>query len=747
MKRQSWSSNTSGILVEQEIIISREDGGESSLTPPRPPSVVSITSNGRRSSLSEASRSRFFHPRSTKMGSGENTVHYNHTPRSSSEDAPSVGKRSNDIDYMVDLLQQPPPPGNYMSASDSASIKSQDGERWNMRKLFRKSRKQEELPALSLPDSAVPSTTSGGHQHIAISIPSPQPNPEFIPELQQSVSLGTEFQREIRRRFSTSDFGDRGLSPVVEENEPPESPSAWSSKLRNPSELVNKAQLGLARASNRSVDPQAVPGPSSEPRQSQSTESRGSASRLPRARRMSFHEQRAAPGKGTHPSNLDLGSSSTAPFMHPAKSSGANTLVGGSSVSTGVLDLPDHAKTQINLLPSPRTDQSEASRLTRASFDETILIKRTNSGTFGKQARPSSVAVQPCTQLDDEAGNGSTSSHPSSSARRKETTEEAPMHHNTDPRDQSKLVDARIALALKFGTASDIDWARYPALSSVAQQLDAKSGAISPQTTSHESKLQMQGPRSPTMRSGLLTGHFLGSRGRPEDHGEASFCPSQQQALPKMEKLRDFHFKQIEERLEKLEQISDTLVRSFVPLMENLNKLLQEQNTLLESTYTQPQEPCPHPRPSAKPPPPTPFKRAWALGPASNFIPLTPTLQSDAPRSPELTAEPQGASLEDLESKPDSQNTDEHGTTELEDRINRAESSVKAVIATTTAAVRSVTQQPEQHQGILTQDVLPSDISKSDKSRPDSAISTRSQRSTSGSEYSVMSGPTAHGIV
>ena len=81
---------------------------------------------------------------------------------------------------------------------------------------------------------------------------------------------------------------------------------------------------------------------------------------------------------------------------------------------------------------------------------------------------------------------------------------------------------------------------------------------------------------------------------------------------------------------------------------------------------------------------------------------------------------------------------------ELEDRISRAESSVKAAIAATAAAVQNVTQQPEGPQKQPTQEATPSDTTKSNKLRSGSVISSRSQRSTSSSKYSVMSGTTAY---
>ncbi|KAK8089951.1 hypothetical protein PG997_004912 [Apiospora hydei] len=122
--------------------------------------------------------------------------------------------RETDLLDMLEFLRRTPPPDNYMSIPDS--ISQEEGQE-----------EKPQNPIIRLPDTAIAGQTTGGHRHIAISIPleyihfGPNP-PTQYPVFDTS---GLDLVREIEARFGPirTSTGERGtvtvLRPVEEDRE------------------------------------------------------------------------------------------------------------------------------------------------------------------------------------------------------------------------------------------------------------------------------------------------------------------------------------------------------------------------------------------------------------------------------------------------------------------------------------------------------------------------------------------------
>ncbi len=131
-------------------------------------------------------------------------------------------KADENIQYLVKLLRQPPPPGNYMSTPYNHNTTSSEG-KVRRSKLFHKEQKHHDhLSDLALPPSTVPAKTVGGYRHIAISIPPEYSYLNLIPGslrlqyLQLPMSLEVDFRREIDRRFSSYGYSESTRSLTAE---------------------------------------------------------------------------------------------------------------------------------------------------------------------------------------------------------------------------------------------------------------------------------------------------------------------------------------------------------------------------------------------------------------------------------------------------------------------------------------------------------------------------------------------------
>ncbi|KAK6082017.1 hypothetical protein SCUP515_02796 [Seiridium cupressi] len=137
------------------------------------------------------------------------------------------------------LRETPPPPGNLMSVPDSfGSTSSEDG-KWAktihaIRHKQRKPRRKHHPPSIKLPDSVIAATTTGGHRHIAISIPlehsyltSTKSSRHYAYKSVDEV-FAQEFVSRLGRKSGLSPthaFSFNGvLQPIVEDRE------AWLSK-------------------------------------------------------------------------------------------------------------------------------------------------------------------------------------------------------------------------------------------------------------------------------------------------------------------------------------------------------------------------------------------------------------------------------------------------------------------------------------------------------------------------------------
>ncbi|KAK7923036.1 hypothetical protein PG985_007107 [Apiospora marii] len=140
--------------------------------------------------------------------------------------------RENDLLDMLEFLRRTPPPDNYMSVPDNFSLSSADDEKWKKKfKVFRSKRKsrrkRRKTPIIRLPDTAIAGQTTGGHRHIAISIPLEYTHFGPDPPTQYPVfdTSGLDLVREIEARFGPirTSTGERGtvtvLRPVEEDRE------------------------------------------------------------------------------------------------------------------------------------------------------------------------------------------------------------------------------------------------------------------------------------------------------------------------------------------------------------------------------------------------------------------------------------------------------------------------------------------------------------------------------------------------
>ena len=140
--------------------------------------------------------------------------------------------RENDLLDMLEFLRRTPPPDNYMSVPENFSLSSAEDEKWkNKFRVFRSKRKsrrkRRKAPIIRLPDTAIAGQTTGGHRHIAISIPLQYTHFGPDPPTQYPVfdTTGLDLVREIEARFGPirTSTGERGtvtvLRPVEEDRE------------------------------------------------------------------------------------------------------------------------------------------------------------------------------------------------------------------------------------------------------------------------------------------------------------------------------------------------------------------------------------------------------------------------------------------------------------------------------------------------------------------------------------------------
>ncbi|KAK8048701.1 hypothetical protein PG994_010431 [Apiospora phragmitis] len=140
--------------------------------------------------------------------------------------------RENDLLDMLEFLRRTPPPDNYMSVPDNFSASSAEDEKWKSKfKFFRSKRKarrkRRKTPIIRLPDTAIAGQTTGGHRHIAISIPLEYSHfgPDAPTQYPVFDTSGLDLVREIEARFGPirTSTGERGtvtvLRPVEEDRE------------------------------------------------------------------------------------------------------------------------------------------------------------------------------------------------------------------------------------------------------------------------------------------------------------------------------------------------------------------------------------------------------------------------------------------------------------------------------------------------------------------------------------------------
>ncbi|KAI1339310.1 hypothetical protein F5Y15DRAFT_383926 [Xylariaceae sp. FL0016] len=229
MDRKASTSTSSIIFVETEIVVHTEDNVENILTSSHAPSVKSIirSMSTRQRKATEASDDD-----SRPHSQPENDHHHPRAMTDSSDDMADMADMRNQDDgfkELIQLLNQPPPPGNHMSIPDQISSSSED-DKWKKFKIkvLRKRPKSHKHrpPTIKLPDSAVAARTTGGHRHIAISIPLEHSHMAPLENSQYPVyeSMTADFQREIESRLGALRNSIPGrptgvLKPVAEDQE------------------------------------------------------------------------------------------------------------------------------------------------------------------------------------------------------------------------------------------------------------------------------------------------------------------------------------------------------------------------------------------------------------------------------------------------------------------------------------------------------------------------------------------------
>ncbi|KAI1212702.1 uncharacterized protein F4807DRAFT_457499 [Annulohypoxylon truncatum] len=191
------SSVSLGILVEKEIVVRIEDKAKGDSTPSHPSSVASVVRSI--SNLTRETKTSELRETTSSLPSGKMLARPN-----VSEDCRKD---------LVAFFHGPPPPGNFMSIPDDASISSADG-KWGVFKVFRKKRKRRKRrqpPLIRLPDSAVSARTTDGHRYIAISIPTNYSNVSNVPIQRPKID-------NLARR-STFDPRRNTLKAVAEDHE------------------------------------------------------------------------------------------------------------------------------------------------------------------------------------------------------------------------------------------------------------------------------------------------------------------------------------------------------------------------------------------------------------------------------------------------------------------------------------------------------------------------------------------------
>ncbi|ORY60569.1 uncharacterized protein BCR38DRAFT_487630 [Pseudomassariella vexata] len=249
-------STSSGIRVDREIVVYTDYNSNGEQPASHPPSVVSVVR-----SLSDIRREQRS-PEPLRSDVSDTPLRLNSIVRHTDvqearlEDLLEEQRNQDNLRYLIEFLQETPPPGNYMSRPDSSSTSlSEQGNIWTKLKAFRKNRetsKKHRPPVIRLPDSAVAAKTIGGHQHIAISIPFEHCHLGPISPTQYPVfdSIEREFTREIETRLGPMRTynPERGvvtvLKPVAED---PESCSSGAerSPLSPKSLRLSSASQGL----------------------------------------------------------------------------------------------------------------------------------------------------------------------------------------------------------------------------------------------------------------------------------------------------------------------------------------------------------------------------------------------------------------------------------------------------------------------------------------------------------------------
>ncbi|RYP68187.1 hypothetical protein DL769_005581 [Monosporascus sp. CRB-8-3] len=510
----------------------------------------------------------------------------------SSEDRSDAALNNEKIQSIVDVFGGSPTRDNYMSGKNDSRRTSSEDQKWKPFKLFRKGRKHRDL----------------------------------ISDTQMSMgdSLVAQFQCEVDRRLSSSDYAHTKPSPIAEgrgslasDKVSPAAPQptergasidvaglSRSPALRVPPVLREQARQWRESYkqlnSQRNAAPQIRLANIREEREEAVEISRQQEQSMPhRVRRNRFPTQRPS----LEPRSL----------VFPT----ANQIPGPASLQEAN-DPRSRLKAARDMLGKHTADTSGVEEYHSSNLSTPSASSRAPS----RQAAPSSILTSPVRKSSEVNGPEQTDS-PSSFDQGLYAPYERGSTHKDAELNKSRLeLEKRLDLSIQSlrhflsdgGVESSVpeqfaqDLLTVPEATSstaskspmevvMAPDSEAPTAPVSTaeitEVLCSKEKPTVSNPAAPESASPLSSeeqvlsgcrGEGQEERGRPNDYkrplAEQADWLSRQELTQRLEKLRDARFNDMEKRLERLERNRETLMNSMVPLLENINLLLEQQDSL-----------------------------------------------------------------------------------------------------------------------------------------------------------------------
>lgn len=607
--------------MDKEVILHTDNNADGVSNKTQHPSVVSIVWT-----MFDKRREAKAEPRGPRQPLRLNSISRHPDVEEDTLETLLDKKRSEDgPQNLIEFLHSTPPPENYMSIPDNYSTSSSEDRKWSKLSVFgskkRKGKRKRRPPTIKLPDSAVAATTTGGHRHIAISIPFEHSHFGPISPTQYSVydSLGADFAREMETRLETMrTFGSgRGvvtvLKPVAEDGES-------SSSGQTMPTMISSGQ----------------PGPRSPPRIPLRRHSMGSphgerkSSARGMARSYSVQDHRAEVIAKPEPAARDVEtptsqledvssrfestvatpSTPTKPIF-PSRQSNKNTSrrsVTGASIDKII----NHGVSPSQSVKRGARSLVAESVSTQASESKTVhvpIVIRppgwvvTDSPAKDHVPKPPPLKVDRSVQTDDTFAIHPTKDHAKS---RKERVRERKQRDILSSRhgyiySRDEKLSPESSTSEPFSDISATSSPTRPNPTPIDVAIDVLTGSPSSmsQTSPTYARCTSKAPSTPstspsTPSSVMMDLDRTPSRLLREQMAErnaryAAKIADEHKGSPKRssrrefvhrfryETLKDDHIRDMERRVRRLERNGEKWLQSMVPLMETLNKLLQEQ--------------------------------------------------------------------------------------------------------------------------------------------------------------------------